>query len=102
MLAVAPAFADESLTPKEILSVMSTRRLQIRKLCYEDVKDKADTSVRVDVSVAPAGVVTDAVPRDPSGPPSIVACVVAEVKKTTFPASENGGWFRWPFVFKGP
>ncbi|MBI2392122.1 MAG: hypothetical protein HYV09_21200 [Deltaproteobacteria bacterium] len=97
-----PATADESLTPKEVLAVMVKRRVEIRKLCWEDSKQKADASVRVDFVVAQTGVVTEATPREVSGPPSISECVVAEVKRTTFPTSEKGGRFRWPFIFKGP
>lgn len=102
LLSGALAVADESLTPKEVLAVMVRRRLEIRKLCWEESKDRADTSVRIDFTVAQNGVVTDVAARDVVGPPTIVACVVAEVKKTTFPASEKGGRFRWPFIFKGP
>lgn len=102
VLAVSAAPADENLAPKDVLAVMVKRRLEIRKLCWEDTKDRPETSLRVDFTVAQNGVVTDAVAREVSGPPSIVACVVAEVKKTTFLASEKGGRFRWPFIFKGP
>jgi len=85
-----------------VLSVMAHRRTAIRKLCYEDRADKADTSMKVDFMVASNGVVTDVSAKDAVGPASIVACVTAEVKKTVFPASEKGGRFRWPFIFKGP
>ncbi len=93
---------DESLMPKDVISVMVNKRLVIRKICYEERADKADTSVKVDFTVAATGVVTNVTPRDPSGPQPIIDCVLAEVKKTTFIASEKGGTFRWPFVFKGP
>lgn len=96
------AVADENLAPKEVLAVMAKRRLEIRKLCWEDSKERADASMKVDFAIAQNGVVTDAIARDVSGPASIAACVVAEVKKTTFVASEKGGRFRWPFIFKGP
>jgi hypothetical protein len=96
------ASGDESLTPKEVLAMMVKRRADIRKICWEQSPEKADTSVKVDFAVAPTGVVTEATPRDAVGPPSIVACIAAEVKKTTFVASEKGGRFRWPFIFKGP
>ncbi len=102
MLAGTSALADENLTPKEVLAVMVKRRLEIRKRCWEDTKERADTSLRVDFTVAQAGVVTDVTPREVSGPSGVVACVTAEVKKTTFPASDKGGRFRWPFIFKGP
>ncbi len=96
----APALAE--LAAKDVVSVMAQKRLHIRKVCYADRADKADTSVKVDFGVAPNGVVTDATARDATGPQAIVDCIVAEVKKTTFPASETGGRFRWPFIFKGP
>ena len=94
--------ADEGLTPKEVLAVMVKRRIEIRKVCWEQSPDKADTSVKVDFAVGPTGVVTEVTPRDIVGPPSIVSCIAAEVKRSTFPASEKGGRFRWPFIFKGP
>lgn len=96
------ASGDENLTPKEVLAVMVKRRAEIRKLCWEQSPEKADTSVKIDFAVGPTGVVTEVSPRDVSGPPSIVSCIAAEVKKSTFPASEKGGRFRWPFIFKGP
>jgi hypothetical protein len=96
------AAADESIPPKEVLAVMTRRRIEIRKVCWEQSPEKADASVKIDFVIAKTGVVTDATARDPVGPASIIKCVAAEVKKTTFPASEKGGWFRWPFVFKGP
>lgn len=96
------AAADENLAPKDVLTVMSRRRGEIRKTCWEQSPEKADTAVKVDFTVAQTGVVTDAKAADASGPASIVACIVAEVKKTTFLASEKGGRFRWPFIYKGP
>jgi hypothetical protein len=98
----AAATADESLTPKEVLAVMVKRRAEIRKVCWEQSPDKADTSVKIDFNVGPTGVVTDVSAKDATGPSSIVSCISAEVKKSTFPASEKGGRFRWPFIFKGP
>jgi hypothetical protein len=100
-MSAGAASADE-LGPKDVVSVMASRRAAIRQLCYENHAKKADTSLKVDFDIAPSGVVTDAVAREPSGPAEIVACVVAEVKKTTFPASAKGGHYRWPFIFKGP
>lgn len=102
VLGTGLASADESLTPKEVLSVMVKRRADIRKVCWEQSPNKADTSVKIDFAVGPTGVVTEVTPRDVSGPTSIVSCIAAEVKKSTFPASEKGGRFRWPFIFKGP
>lgn len=102
LTAAAPAGADENLTPKDVLTVMVRRRAEIRKVCWEQSPAKADTAVKVDFHVAATGVVTDAKAADASGPASIVTCVVAEVKKTTFLSSEKGGQFRWPFIFKGP
>jgi hypothetical protein len=96
------ARADENLTSKEVLTVMVKRRVEIRQLCWEQSTSKADTSVKVDFGVSNTGIVVDATPRDAVGPPAIVSCIVAEVKKTTFPSSVKGGRFRWPFIFKGP
>jgi hypothetical protein len=103
LLGSAPALeADERLLPREILAVMASRRAQIRKVCWEDREPKQETSLRVDIVVAPAGVVTEATARETSGSTAIVECVVAEVRKTVFPKTEKGGQFRWPFIFKGP
>lgn len=104
-LAIAStAVADEkkSLAPADVVSVMASRRGPIRKKCYEESSEKAETSVRIDFTVAPTGVVTDVAAHEASGPQSIVDCVGAEVKRTIFPASGTGGRFRWPFIFKGP
>jgi hypothetical protein len=103
LLFATPSLADDgTLSPNAIVAQMHVRRVQIRKTCYESSPAKADTSVRVDVTVAGNGVVTDVQQRDPSGPEEIRNCVVAEMKKTTFVASPKGGWFRWPFIFRGP
>lgn len=98
----ATAAAEETIAPKEVLAVMTRRRLEIRKKCWEQSPERADVSVKIDFTIAQTGVVTDAVARDAVGPASIITCVTAEVKKTTFPMSEKGGRFRWPFIFKGP
>lgn len=100
--AAADADADKPLSHAEVVSVMSSRRGPIRKKCYEDSAAKADSSMRVDFTVAPTGLVTDVVAREVTGPSAIVACVTAEVRKTIFPSSGSGGRFRWPFIFKGP
>lgn len=104
LLVATPSLADDdgTLSPNSIVAQMHVRRLQIRKTCYETSPAKADTSMKVDVTVAGNGVVTDVQQRDPSGPEEIRNCVVAEMKKTTFVASPKGGWFRWPFIFRGP
>jgi hypothetical protein len=103
LLFAVPALADDdNLSPNAIVAQMSTRRLQIRKTCYESSPAKADTSVKLDVTVAGNGVVTDVQQREPSGPEEIRSCIVAEMRKTTFVSSPKGGWFRWPFIFKGP
>ena len=96
-----PAAAEVDLD-REVLAIMARRRLEIRKRCWEDAKVHVDASVRAEFTIAPNGVVTDVIPRDPKGPHEIVGCVVAEVRKTAFPASKKGGWYRWPFLFKGP
>jgi len=93
---------DDNISPKEIIAAMHTRRATIRKVCYESSPLKADTAVRLDVTVGPTGIVTDVQQRDASGPEEIRTCIVNEMRKTTFVASPKGGWFRWPFIFKGP
>jgi hypothetical protein len=98
----AGADADKPLTPADVVSVMSARRVAIRKKCYEESPVKADAMIKVDFTIAPAGIVTDVSTKEASGPPSIIECVAAEVRRTVFPASSGGGRFRWPFLFKGP
>ena len=39
----AQATADENLTPKDVLTVMVRRRGEIRKVCWEQSPEKADT-----------------------------------------------------------
>lgn len=90
----------DSLEPKDILTVMAKRRLEIRKICWDPPPAKPATSVKVDVSVGPTGVVTGAVAREPAGSTTVIECVVVEVKKTVFMSSAKGGFFRWPFVFR--
>ncbi len=94
------AGAGDSLEPKDILTVMAKRRLEIRKICWDPPPAKPATSVKVDVTVGPTGVVTGAVAREPAGSTTVIECVVVEVKKTVFMSSAKGGFFRWPFVFR--
>lgn len=91
-----------SLTPAEVVSVMASRRVAIRKKCWDEAAQKQDTSLKVDFVVAPNGIVTDANARQLKGSDAIANCVVSEVKRTTFPSSSDGGRFQWPFIFKGP
>lgn len=102
VISAGSAAAEDSIAPKEVLAVMSRRRAEIRKLCWEQSSEKADTSVKIDFTISQNGIVTDATARDAIGPASVVTCITAEVKKTVFPSSVKGGWFRWPFIFKGP
>jgi hypothetical protein len=96
-----PRTADADwLTPKEIARVMSGRAREIRHLCWEQASTHTPTSVRVDFIVAPSGKVTSAEAKDAAGDAKIVACVVAEVKRTEFPKTDGGGANHWPFVFK--
>jgi hypothetical protein len=109
-LMAAPALADgggireegKGLPPSDVVRIMSSRRTQIRKLCYEQNPAKAEASMKIDFVVSMNGIVLEAKPRDASGPEAIASCVVAEVKKTIFPESGTGGRFVWPFIFKGP
>lgn len=96
------AAAEDTIAPKEVLAVMVRRRIEIRKICWDQSPEKADASVKIDFTISQNGIVTDATARDATGPASIATCVTAEVKKTVFPSSVKGGWFRWPFIFKGP
>lgn len=90
----------DALEPKDIISVMAKRRVEIRKICWDPPPAKPATSVKVDVTVGPTGVVTGAVARDPEGSTTVIDCVIVEVKKTVFMPSAKGGFFRWPFVFR--
>ena len=101
-IALAGVGDGKAITPAEVVSVMASRRVPIRKKCYEESTEKAPTSVMIDFTIAPTGVVTDVAAHEVKGVDSIVQCVVAEVKRTVFPASDGGGRFRWPFIFKGP
>jgi hypothetical protein len=102
--ALVLALGDESLgiSPAEVVRVMSSRRTQIRRACYEDNKQKLEASMRIDFDIGPTGKVTGAKANSVMGPPAVAECVVGEVKRTIFPGSEIGGHFRWPFIFKGP
>lgn len=101
LVATSGAGADgDALEPKDIISVMAKRRVEIRKICWDPPPAKPATSVKVDVTVGPTGVVTGAVARDPEGSTTVIDCVIAEVKKTVFLPSAKGGFFRWPFVFR--
>ena len=97
------SIADEGpLTPAQVVSVMASRRVAIRKKCWDEAVQKQDTSLKVDFAVASNGIVTDATARQLKGSDAIASCVVAEVKRTVFPTSGDGGRFQWPFIFKGP
>jgi hypothetical protein len=102
VLATGPVLEAKVITPAEVVSVMASRRVPIRKKCYEESTEKAPTSVMIDFTIAPTGVVTDVAAHEVKGVDSIVQCVVAEVHRTVFPSSDAGGRFRWPFIFKGP
>lgn len=106
VFSVASVASDDDdlkpLGPADVVRVMSSRRTQIRKLCYEQAKPKAEASMRVDFTIAKSGHVTYAKANELKGAQAAADCVVAEVKKTIFPESEGGGSFHWPFIFKGP
>ena len=100
-LNLAQASDDEPLTPADVVRIMAGRRPAIRAACF-DAQGKQESSLRVDFVVGATGTVTDARPNDAKGPKPVIDCVLAEVRKTTFPSSTEGGAFQWPFVFKGP
>jgi TonB family protein len=69
----------------------------------EDVKacgatSKAKGAVKVAVTVAPSGEITKAETKA-SPDPALGECVVVAVKKATFPKTQKGGSFTYPFVF---
>ncbi len=101
VFAAAQALAlGDDLEPKDVLPVIALRRLEIRKVCWDPPPAKPATSVKIDVTVGPTGTVTNAIPREPAGSTTVIDCIVAEVKKSTFPTTNKGGFFRWPFVFR--
>jgi TonB family protein len=58
----------------------------------------AKGQVKISVTVAPSGSVTDAsVVSSPDE--ALGTCVANAVKKATFAQTENGGSFNYPFVF---
>ena len=61
-------------------------------------KSSVKGTVKIAVEVSAEGNVTGAsVAETPDA--ALGACVVAAVKKATFPTTQNGGSFRYPFKF---
>ncbi|HEY4178350.1 MAG TPA: TonB family protein [Kofleriaceae bacterium] len=64
--------------------------------CGETTSAKG--TVKVNVQVGPTGGIIS-VDVDSSPDPALGTCVAAAVRKASFPATENGGSFTYPFVF---
>jgi hypothetical protein len=62
-------------------------------------KSPAKGTVKVAVKVGPDGHVTSATPRDPVPDAGLASCVASAMQKATFPKTQSGGSFAYPFVF---
>lgn len=94
-----PATAGGSLDGKSVETVVASKRVGVRKVCYEPWADKGSASVKVTLKIGSDGRVQSADIATSSGEPAIGQCVQRLSKTWTFPPSEGGGTFNVPFLF---
>jgi TonB family protein len=88
-----------SLDGKAVEGVVASKRVGVRKVCYEPWSDKGSASVKVTLKIGSDGRVQSADIATSSGEPAIGQCVQRLSKTWTFPPSEGGGTFNVPFLF---
>lgn len=87
------------LDGKAVESVVQSKRVGVRKQCYEPYSDKGNASATIQLKVNSSGGVDSATIVSQSGDSSIADCVVRQARNWRFPASEAGGTFKIPFIF---
>ncbi len=88
-----------SLDGKAVEGVVASKRVGVRKVCYEPWADKGSASVKVTLKIGADGRVQSSDIATSSGEPAIGQCVQRLSKSWTFPPSEGGGTFNVPFLF---
>ncbi|MGZ3418320.1 MAG: GYF domain-containing protein [Polyangiales bacterium] len=91
-----------ALPGKDVESVVTAKRIGVRKQCYEQNADKGDASVTITLTINPSGAVDSADITNSSGPaaPLVGPCIQKMARGWRFPASGSGGTFAIPFIFK--
>jgi len=89
----------QPLDGKAVETVIASKRVGVRKQCFEPWADKGNASVKVTLRIAPDGRVTSSEIASSSGEPAVGQCVQRLAKGWTFPPSEGGGTFNVPFLF---
>jgi len=89
----------QALDGKAVETVVASKRVGVRKQCYEPWADKGNASVKVTLRIGPDGKVSSSEIATSSGEPAIGQCVQRLAKSWTFPPSEAGGTFNVPFLF---
>lgn len=93
------AGAGGSLDGKSVEGVVASKRVGVRKVCYEPWADKGGASVKVTLKIGSDGRVQSSDIASSSGEPAIGQCVQRLAKTWSFPQSEAGGTFNIPFLF---
>ena len=88
-----------SLDGKSVEGVVASKRVGVRKVCYEPWADKGGASVKVTLKIGPDGRVQSSDIATSSGEPAIGQCVQRMAKGWAFPPSDAGGTFNIPFLF---
>jgi outer membrane biosynthesis protein TonB len=93
-----------ALSGGAVEGVVSSKRVGVRKQCYEGSggSDKGDATVKIQIKIAPDGSVTssDIVQSDGPAAGLVGPCIQRMSKTWRFPASDSGGTFAIPFIFK--
>ncbi|MBI2393547.1 MAG: zinc-ribbon domain-containing protein [Deltaproteobacteria bacterium] len=89
----------QPLEGKAVESVIASKRVAVRKVCFEPWSDKGSASVKITLKIGPDGKVQSSDIASTSGEPAIGQCVQRMSKGWTFPSSESGGTFNVPFLF---
>ena len=89
----------QALDGKSVETVVASKRVGVRKQCYEPWADKGNASVKVTLRIGADGKVSSSEIASSSGEPAIGQCVQRLAKSWTFPPSEAGGTFNVPFLF---
>jgi len=91
--------SGQALEGKAVEGVVASKRVGVRKVCFEPWADKGGASVKITLKIGPDGRVQSSDIAATSGEPAIGQCVQRLSKGWTFPASESGGTFNIPFLF---
>ena len=92
------------LSREEIKRVMSANNARVRR-CYEERLSAVPTlegKLKIRVTIGPSGEVSEVVEEGPTLDATVSRCVLATVRRFTFPRPRNGGVVRfvWPIVFR--